>query len=972
MNEYPINQNVPIESGTYLRTKIYEFSQTDCSLQQTTTLVLTTPIRSFDMSSTNFYAVSSMNGTNTTLYNYQYPSFNALTNTTLSITQSRGPGTTNYYYVFQMNLMLNGNNLYLAVRDASSTISLITASTLTLQTTYTTSQGELVPSTMKISHLAEKIIIGCIQTGPPPLGKLVYYNITSLEETSENFQLQTTSNIDLTIIYENDMTNLWVISYSVNIPFSTPSMSLYVLNSLQLAPVRNFLLPITGGFERSFIIDDKMVFFNPGAFGFIAVENCPKGSFLRTQPSIQCVTCTSSNNGPTYMPEKSKMQACYDCQTPNVSPTTDTCLACPTGYQPLFPQRINCTICSTNTYSAFGQCQQCPVGTFSNAGSGSCTNCTAGTYGLGDGRGCTQCDINRYSTEIGAKSQSVCTLCPTGYFAPIKGASSLSDCKSCPLGSYQTTTQTTYSCTKCPAGTYQPNLGGAGLGACVFCPSGTYSTNDGLSVCDSCPKGAYCPPGSDRIGSAALGSYNASTSRILDPRTTLKSSYYQYLGIKLGVMFGITSVVFFIILIIYLIYFLCKRDVKLFDVFYAEAHYVQILEPRIKKPTNMGSLYGFLALIIIIFLLTGSFLDFLITNAFEKESLILADNRYQSDNTISIAMSIPNSKTNCNRNSITISTSGFTGKNAKIRTNITQNTNTILKETNTSSCDLTFACKDCQLGGFQQNVCFTISGSNSYTSHIFYNINMTSVITNYKGERENHTLSGYLAPETNTLFYGKTTTLYISTFNSNFTTLPSFGGAILHIADYFSNDPIDPTTQGLIGVLSGYTLGVVDNNSSLTMDSSNPPLPICFTFSTSSTTFVIEQVLKQTTLNFLSQIASLASSIILLFSILFSNSERFLKWFRGYIQTKTGGKPEEIEMEIMIRKQIEEMNQKITSFENEKTGNFEKMKEQEATIKELKEKDEENRKKFEELSEKVNKILLLKDSPQEVPVKVDQ
>ena len=167
------------------------------------------------------------------------------------------------------------------------------------------------------------------------------------------------------------------------------------------------------------------------------------------------------------------------------------CTPCTNGTFANSPGSIacrSCVSCSAGSYPAncgltIGNCTQCPAGYYSKAGDTICTGCPLGTYstviGATSNTVCTQCAIGTYSSA----PSSNCTLCPAGYTTVSTNTSSLSGCNTCIPG----TSSATGACAFCSMGTFTQTLNSS---RCSNCTSGWYSDN-GASVCQACQAGKY-------------------------------------------------------------------------------------------------------------------------------------------------------------------------------------------------------------------------------------------------------------------------------------------------------------------------------------------------------------------------------------------------------------------------------------------------------------------------------------------------
>jgi len=186
---------------------------------------------------------------------------------------------------------------------------------------------------------------------------------------------------------------------------------------------------------------------------------------------------------------------CDICPNGTYSPAgSTTCTTCTNGTFANSPGSTACSTCVScnagyypaNCGLSIGVCTQCPVGYYSKAGATVCASCPLGTYstlaGANSSSVCTKCAIGAYSSY----PSSNCTLCPTGYTTEATGTSFLSSCNTCIQGAYYSN-YTAGVCALCGMGTFTQTLNSS---QCSNCTSGWYSDN-GASVCQACQAGKY-------------------------------------------------------------------------------------------------------------------------------------------------------------------------------------------------------------------------------------------------------------------------------------------------------------------------------------------------------------------------------------------------------------------------------------------------------------------------------------------------
>ncbi|KAJ6237475.1 cell surface glycoprotein (s-layer protein)-like protein [Anaeramoeba flamelloides] len=164
----------------------------------------------------------------------------------------------------------------------------------------------------------------------------------------------------------------------------------------------------------------------------------------------------------------------------------------------------------------FGECHECPAGTFSNLSNANssalCKPCPVGHYQPEThSTSCNMCALGTFQTQENstfcypcingtyqdAEGQTSCTQCPAGTFNPYQFKTSLDDCQKCPRGYYgdkEGMTSSYDSCTKCHLGTYNNIEGASNQSYCRNCTMGYYNPIEGSiseHECQSCGKGFY-------------------------------------------------------------------------------------------------------------------------------------------------------------------------------------------------------------------------------------------------------------------------------------------------------------------------------------------------------------------------------------------------------------------------------------------------------------------------------------------------
>ena len=263
----------------------------------------------------------------------------------------------------------------------------------------------------------------------------------------------------------------------------------------------------------------------------IACAACIAGTYKDVTGSSSCFLCSegkySTGTGGTfestcsdcpahtYSPRGSGQLANCTCDKGYTGPDGLECAACIAGTYKDVNGSTLCSLCGKGKYSTEAaeiteaKCSDCPVYTFSGAGSRHLTNCTCNEGYTGPiGAQCEACEAGGFKDVNGS---AACTLCLGGKYSTTKAAISETTCESCPSSTYSPdgsglltncTCNKGYTgpdgtaCAVCTAGTYKNVTGSA---ACTLCPSGKYSTASAATsalTCSDCPARTLSPRGS--------------------------------------------------------------------------------------------------------------------------------------------------------------------------------------------------------------------------------------------------------------------------------------------------------------------------------------------------------------------------------------------------------------------------------------------------------------------------------------------
>ena len=238
---------------------------------------------------------------------------------------------------------------------------------------------------------------------------------------------------------------------------------------------------------------------------------CLPGQFGNTSGSGTCQACDAG-----LFANSSQMQVCLSCPIGYSSvPGSAKCDSCAAG-----KYGEGCLLCDEGKYREGGdpradRCELCPEGHFQpKKGQGSCLPCIPGKYQSSKGEvGCTLCDPRTFNNATERKTE--CESCPEGKNSKA-GSSACSDCaagkfviaggacKQCPAGWHspvpemrlckqcgtgakgQTSEEGSISCVMCDLGKFQLEVG-----VCVDCPEGFYQDGKGSKSCKACPEDTF-------------------------------------------------------------------------------------------------------------------------------------------------------------------------------------------------------------------------------------------------------------------------------------------------------------------------------------------------------------------------------------------------------------------------------------------------------------------------------------------------
>ncbi len=221
-----------------------------------------------------------------------------------------------------------------------------------------------------------------------------------------------------------------------------------------------------------------------------ACLSCPIG-YSSVQSSAKCDGCAAGkygkgclrcNTGKYREGGDPQADRCRDCLAGFYQPKEGqgSCLPCIPGKYQSLKGEAGCTPCDARTFNNATErkteCESCPGGKNSKAGSSICSDCAAGTFIVAGG---------------------ACQQCPAGWHSP---EPEMQQCEQCGTGEKGETSEVgSSSCVMCDLGKFQIEVG-----ICVDCPKGFYQDGKGSKFCKACPENTFNPlPARTAIGDCA-------------------------------------------------------------------------------------------------------------------------------------------------------------------------------------------------------------------------------------------------------------------------------------------------------------------------------------------------------------------------------------------------------------------------------------------------------------------------------------
>mmetsp|Transcript_6356 Transcript_6356/g.9264 ORF Transcript_6356/g.9264 Transcript_6356/m.9264 type:complete len:1813 (+) Transcript_6356:78-5516(+) len=640
---------------------------------------------------------------------------------------------------------------------------------------------------------------------------------------------------------------------------------------------------------------------------------CSPGTYAVPEES----TCAKCPKGTwNSVPKAPNITFCIKCVAGTYSPTEGAtnitvCQQCPAGTASSLPGADNQAACAECTYGSYAPpgssiCHNCSAGTFSNqlfqSSNATCRPCLAGTWSLEKSKSCTACIPGTYSETPAGTSIDVCIACPAGTASNIVGANVSSTCYSCAPGLFSPSVGST-SCTQCNPGYFSPTLQST---FCSECKAGTYSDTKALSYCKSCPPGTFsivngsitlqdcrpCAAGSvaslanstecvkcgdgqfcPRGSSASLPDvqqFIEPLSFIQNPQDVTNGSNQSLVVIK-WVPISLIVFMFILMFIIGMVVSCiiektcsCKAGFQLFrqaDFFFKMHHHVKVDNSPTKRKTIMGGILTIVSCCIILALFYSSTIDLFLDNIILNESFKIGkaevSNSDISKKSFKARTYFFGNYPNCDEFSISVK--GFIG-------NLDKNGSCVQQEDwngdKLDNCRCEWGCSECDITGIRQTISFKAPAA--FNSILAYEFLVPHYLENDEGKKELYRINGSVVPSSGRVIYGEPeepTEIYFSVFNSKYIAQSSIAplmdilvifGAIANSGSTFDG----LTSQHESTVIGGTTIGGLDQNSE------TKGIYVNFLVDVSKFIFLVEEISKQTTLNYLAQISALSTAVL--------------------------------------------------------------------------------------------------------------
>eukprot|EP00818_Percolomonas_sp_WS_P004596 CAMPEP_0117442160 /NCGR_PEP_ID=MMETSP0759-20121206/4007_1 /TAXON_ID=63605 /ORGANISM="Percolomonas cosmopolitus, Strain WS" /LENGTH=2451 /DNA_ID=CAMNT_0005234037 /DNA_START=450 /DNA_END=7804 /DNA_ORIENTATION=- len=637
-------------------------------------------------------------------------------------------------------------------------------------------------------------------------------------------------------------------------------------------------------------------FTSPGGLGCV---NCPSGSYSSTTSASSILDCQACPDG-EYAP-MSGMASCLPCQAGRYAPNARSCVPCDGGTFTSESNSVICNVCPKGTYSLVesrsciecaagfynnnsrsaspNDCIRCPSGHISAQGATSCDACQPGTYANIQQTSCVSCLPGKFSTTIAASNSTSCLDCPKGTYSATVGANSSSQCILCEAGSYSDFEGQTLSttCVSCPSGTYQGDLGAQSVSDCKLCNSGTYAPEERSSSCAACESSEVCPfvgqsvvlnPNKKGVVPLQEESHKIVNPQSLSPPVSLASYLTKFTPILILLLVG--SVLFSCLIALSCCMYgknqMCLILEKA-DLFFTMRHRLNNNEPRTKKKTRLGGCLSLIALVIVLILLCMSTSDLFFNNIYVQESFTTPKGQiFDKRGDFEASVFFFGSYSNCS--SIEVRARGFLkSENSDIQpkeTTVCQR-ETTYEGFNVDSCHCRWNCPDCGLDGVEQEIVYTAP------TVVATSLGYEFKVPHYLSQMQ-FSLQGELVNDKNTAFYGSdASVLFINVFNTIYSRQPNLYAPIVNLFSFLA--PALPVDQGLQSQLQSASYGSIVDNLMLPKAHSSDEfqgVKVQMAIQVSNFIFVLEEQLRQSTLNYFAQVSALSSLVIAVCAIILS------------------------------------------------------------------------------------------------------
>eukprot|EP00817_Percolomonadidae_sp_ATCC50343_P000313 CAMPEP_0117425514 /NCGR_PEP_ID=MMETSP0758-20121206/5783_1 /TAXON_ID=63605 /ORGANISM="Percolomonas cosmopolitus, Strain AE-1 (ATCC 50343)" /LENGTH=973 /DNA_ID=CAMNT_0005210069 /DNA_START=1566 /DNA_END=4482 /DNA_ORIENTATION=+ len=629
--------------------------------------------------------------------------------------------------------------------------------------------------------------------------------------------------------------------------------------------------------------------------------NCIYSTYADQLSTINCKPCPSTYNTLSLASHNASqcvgcppgkysrgIHGCTSCPIGTASAVTtpgeiEKCVACVTGEYTNHTNTNVCYVCPDGSYSPNNTvCYPCDSGYYSpTSHHTSCLSCTPGTYAekLSGSNKCIDCPAGYYQPNYTAIWFQDCIVCPDGYISK-KGAPI---CDKCDPGFYMNKERT--RCVQCPTGTFTNATVNPSIEYCLLCPTGTYAPNKNSSACLICDEGECTRPGSSvRISKEKVSTafFEKDLSIVHNPQLLVEKEKSEDMGdtlirfVTLGVVAGL-AVTF--ILLALCVTLLCRRPIlSKLDMLFSMKHRIEPNDPLVKRKTNWGGVITIAAGSGVLILFAMSLADFIYQNTVIKEVFQeTVDNPSYPIGQYQFEINLFGSYNNCY---------GFyhrvSGLGGDYQESCTFR-DTFEGQSDLPHCHCAVNCTNCGLEGITQY--FEIRTPVRAISNVIsyaYSVPFYLPDTQFR-------VNGTVVPDQNTVFYGQNpTTIFVNVYYTTYRSQTNYW-------DFITPGDPDYVKHGFQTQLQTISKGSMAPAATLTDDDGFVAIRIQYNLA--AFMFKLTEELKQSTLNFVAQISSLASMVLSISAVILGVGENFGSKLKK-LKDKIMGNSKDIENQV--------------------------------------------------------------------------